>query len=338
MARGRGGEVMAQGEILAGYFGEAGYPVHVTSTLPGRYERLLDALRSLYRWRHDLDVVNVMVFSGPSFAFTDAVSQLGRRLGLPVVLHLRGGNLPTFAAKHPRWVRRVLRRADAIVAPSPYLQRCVVDLGFAADVIPNLIPVEDFPWKQRTRVAPRLLWMRSFHPLYNPEMAVHVLDLVRRTHPHAQLTMAGPDKGNLDAVRALVRARGLDAHVRFPGFLDREGKLVEFERHDVFLNTNRIDNTPVSVLEAAAFGLPVVATDVGGITDLLVGGDTAILVPDDDAGAMAAAVLNLVEQPELATRLSMNGRFAVERCSWASVRAGWEEIYRRLVPVAAVPR
>jgi glycosyltransferase involved in cell wall biosynthesis len=82
------------------------------------------------------------------------------------------------------------------------------------------------------------------------------------------------------------------------------------------------------VLEAAAFGLPVVSTDVGGIPSLLRDGEEALLVPEGDAEAMAGAVRRLLEEPGLAGRLSAAGREVAERSSWERVRPLWEELLR----------
>ena len=106
-----------------------------------------------------------------------------------------------------------------------------------------------------------------------------------------------------------------------------EEKIREGSSADIFLNTNRIDNTPVSVIEAGAFGLPVVATNVGGIADLVSDGETALLVPDNDDEAMAAAVLRLLTSPNLAEKLSANGRALAERFSWENVRPQWESLF-----------
>jgi glycosyltransferase involved in cell wall biosynthesis len=97
----------------------------------------------------------------------------------------------------------------------------------------------------------------------------------------------------------------------------------------VFLNTNRVDNAPVSVLEAAACGLPVVSTEVGGIPYLLRNEEQALLVPEGNAEAMAGAVRRLLDQPALAARLSAAGRQVAERSAWERVRPAWEEVLRR---------
>jgi len=172
--------------------------------------------------------------------------------------------------------------------------------------------------------------MRTFHPIYHPEMAVDVLADLRQTHPAATLTMAGQEKGSRAQVLEKARQMGLSDAVRFPGFLGPEDKAREFGAHDIYLNTNHVDNMPVSVVEAAAYGLPIVATRVGGIPFLLTDGEAALLTPDGDVGAMAAAVRRLLHEPGLAARLSANGRALAENCAWKQVKAQWETLFQEL--------
>jgi glycosyltransferase involved in cell wall biosynthesis len=129
----------------------------------------------------------------------------------------------------------------------------------------------------------------------------------------------------------MARELGLGDAVRFPGYLDMAAKVREGNAADIFLNTNRIDNMPVSVIEACAMGLPVVATNVGGIPQLLTDGETALLVPDDDDEAMAAASLRLLHDAALASELSQNGRELASHSSWEQVRPQWERLFASAV-------
>src|SRR5262245_33699046 len=169
--------------------------------------------------------------------------------------------------------------------------------------------------------------MRSFYPYYNPYMAIRVLAAVRARIGEGSLVMAGQDKGIEHRVRELARTLGVDGAVRFAGFLDSAAKSREGEAADIFLNTNSVDNMPVSVLEACAMGLAVVATKVGGIPDLLTHEQTGLLVPDEDSEAMAEAVCRIVQEPGLAAHLSANGRDLAERCSWEQVYPRWERLF-----------
>jgi glycosyltransferase involved in cell wall biosynthesis len=324
------GRVTSQGEILAAHFTAAGYSVTATSGAASRYVRLVETVGTLVRSRRLIDTVLLQVYGGPSFVLEDIASRLAHRFGHRIVMHLHGGAMPAFMARFPRWTRRVLSRADAFVAPSLFLTRAVAQQGLAASTIPNLIDLSDYSFRQRGPASPRLFWMRSFHSIYNPVMALRVLRQVRAVLPEATLTMGGQDKGLEPSLRREAVRMGVADAVRFVGFLDRAGKMREGEAADIFINTSRIDNTPVAIIEACAMGLPVVSTDVGGIRDLLSDGVSGLLVPDDDVQAMAEAILRLVSDPLLAQRLSTNGRRLAEASSWERVRVQWERLFAQL--------
>jgi glycosyltransferase involved in cell wall biosynthesis len=173
--------------------------------------------------------------------------------------------------------------------------------------------------------------MRTFEPNYNPVMALEAFRRVKEAVPDARLTMAGQDRGLMEHVSAHARAIGLADDVSFPGFLDEHQKRAAFSEHDIFLNTNKVDNAPVSVLEAAVSGLIVVATAVGGVDSLFDHERSALLVPDGDYRSAAAAVERLLGDASLCGGLSEGGRRVAERSSWESVGPQWEELFESVV-------
>lgn len=326
------GYITSQGLILADHFAEIGYRVLTASTAINRYVRLVDIVATLLRNRGKIDIQCLEVYGGPSFVVEDIASSVGKFLGQRVVMVLHGGALPEFIARYPRWTRRVLSRADVIVVPSPYLARAIAPHGFKAQIIPNVINLNDYEYRHRDRVSPRLLWMRSFHYIYNPLKAVQILAQVRRSVPEATLVMAGADKGMQAAVMEEAKSLGLNGAVRFPGFLDKVAKMREGSNADIFINTSTVDNMPVALIEACAMGLPVVTTAVGGIPDLLVDGETALITPSEDDESIVSAIHKLLNEPEMAGRLSTNGRKVAERSSWEQVRLQWEQLFSELKP------
>ncbi len=321
------GWVTTQGEVLAELFGAAGHHVEVSSSRLSPLGRAADHAVDLVRWRGQVDVAVVSVFSGRGFALADEALTLARVLRIPAVAWLHGGNLPSFGQDHPRWVRRVLAGASAVVAPTAYLGRwastVLADTAVPVRVIPNVLDLNGLVFRERPHLQPKLLWMRTFQALYDPGLAVHVLARLRADGIAATLTMAGQDKGLLDETRALSEALGVSEHVTFPGFLSGEQKAEVLAGHDVFLNTNRVDNAPVTVLEAAASGLVVVSTDAGGLPDLLADRTSARLVPPGDAAAMAQAVADLLAHPDQAARLALAARTVARASAWPSVRPRW---------------
>ena len=325
------GRVTTQGQILSDLFKEAGHGVISVSALPNRYLRLADIVMTLIQRQASYEVMVLDVFGGPSFVVEDIASQLGRRFGRRIVMYLRGGAMPEFMARHPKWTRRVLGRAHALITPSEFLARAIIPYGYRARVIPNVINLSAYQYRHRQVVSPRMFWMRAFESIYNPLMAIRVLARLRSDMPHASLVMAGQNKGLEAETQRLAQGLGLNGAVRFSGFLDIQGKVREGNAADIFINTNRVDNMPVGVVEACAMGLPVVATAVGGVPDLLTDGKTGLLVPDSDDAAMARAITRLLSEPGLAAHLSANGRRLAECSSWESVLPQWEQVFREVM-------
>jgi L-malate glycosyltransferase len=325
------GQTTTQGLILSRLFAQAGYQVVIASGALNRYIRLADIALTLIRERHNIDILILEVYGGPSFIVEDTASALGRIFNHRIIMWLHGGAMPQFMARYPKWTKRVLRRGDLLVAPSTYLARAVETHGFKASVIPNVIDLPAYNYKQRRSLTPRLFWMRSFHPIYNPELALRALAHLRHSLPEARLVMAGKDGGSESQTRQLARQLGLESAVEFTGFLDMAGKARVGNDCDIFLNTSRIDNMPVALVEACAMGLPVVSTEVGGVTDLLANRQTGLLVMNNCEKAIAGAVEELVADANLAERLSMNGRQIAERSSWERVRPQWEKIFSEVL-------
>jgi glycosyltransferase involved in cell wall biosynthesis len=329
------GWVLSQGEILAQNFRDEGWLALETSSLLNPLLRAADMASTLWRKSREIDLVILSCYSGRAFRFTEMIGKLCEKFGLPLVAVLHGGALPEFFAAEPARAKKALGRARALVAPSPFLARAATELGLAAKIIPNVFAVEKYLDRERRELdsgAPRLLWMRTFHEIYQPVLALETLAILRRKGVAARLTMAGQDKGELETCRRRAAELGLAEIVEFPGFLDLPAKIAAFSRHDLFLNTNQIDNTPVTVLEAAAAGLPIVATAAGGLPHLLEDGKEALLAPIGDAGALAAAVERLLGDEELRRKIAGGGRQVAEKSSWTAVYALWQELFQEILP------
>jgi glycosyltransferase involved in cell wall biosynthesis len=326
------GRVTTQEYVLAQLFEAAGYEIFRASEQPTRIGRLVNTLSVLLRHGHKLDIVAVSIYGGLSFVLEDVAGFLARRFGIPVVLFLHGGALPEFFARYPAWARRVMGRANVIAAPSKYLARAAEAQGWNVRVVPNVIDLDRYPFRLRRSIRPRLFWMRTFHPVWNPEMGIRVLGLLKREFPDAELVMAGEDRGFRSEVEELAATCGVADAVRFPGFLNMQRKIEEGSRADIFISTNRIDNVPVAIVEAWALGLPVISTQVGGIADLIEDGRTGLLVPSEDAGAMVNGIKRLLREPDLAEHLSRCGREECLRFGWHRVRQQWEEMFMELRP------
>jgi glycosyltransferase involved in cell wall biosynthesis len=247
----------------------------------------------------------------------------------PYVVTLHGGNLDRFARRWPRRVERLLNSAAAVTTPSHFLRERFRSSRVDPHLIPNAVDVAAYRYRPRHRVVPRLVWLRAFHEIYQPELAVTTLAHLALEFPAAQLTMAGPDKGDGSLARARRRAAhyGLSGRVSFPGAASKPALPALLDSSDIFLNTSRVDNTPVSVLEAMAGGLCIVSTNTGGIPYLLRHECDALLTPSESPTAVAAAVRRVLHNPSLAGQLSRNARSNVAPYDWAEVLPMWERLF-----------
>ena len=325
------GYVTTQGQIVADLLAAEGFRVTCVSSKINRFLRLAEIVATIVKNHRDFDVLVLEVYSGLGLIIAEVAGRLGKMFKLPTIMVLHGGHLPEFIEQHGWWTKRVLNRADFLVAPSSYLAEKIGAFGYQITEIPNVIDLDDYPFRERSQIEPRLIWMRSFHSIYNPEMAIQVLAELHRTVPRATLTMAGVDKGLEDRIKRMAADAGLSSSVRFPGFLNAAEKSREFAAADIYLNTNRIDNMPVSVVEACAFGLPVVATCVGGLPYLITNRENGLLVPSEDVTAMTTAVKELLDKPDLTQGISLGARRLAEKSAWTHVRDDWEEILSKVL-------
>lgn len=304
--------------------------------------RLLPYLQALWRAAGSSDVFHVMANSGWSWhLFAAPAIWVARVRGVPVVVNYRGGEAAEFLSQSRRSVAWSMRRVAALVVPSRFLQEVFSEHGMPSSVVPNIIDLSRFSPAPANAAGtatsggpsgtPHLVVARNLEPIYSNQTALEAFVEVRKTHPQARLTIAGtgPD---LYQLQALAAALGVTQAVRFAGRLDRDAMAALYREADVCLNPSLADNMPNSVLEALACGVPVVSTRVGGVPFIVQDGVTALLVPAQDAPAMAQAALRVLGDAALKARLAEAGLAEVQRYTWACVAPVLAAVYRQAQP------
>jgi len=169
----------------------------------------------------------------------------------------------------------------------------------------------------------RLVWKRGHEEL------LQAAAIVRRAEPSAKLVVVG-DGPLRSTLEDRARALGLDGGVRFLGAVPGAARLLP--RVDVFVLSSVLEGMSNALLEAMASGRPVVATRVGGNPELIVDGETGLLVPPKDAEALAQAVIRLLRDPALARRFGEAARRRVESEFSLSTMVGrMEQLYEDLL-------
>ena len=285
--------------------------------------------------RH-VDVVHVFSPSYLAFLLGPLPAVIvARRLGKPVVMNYHSGEAPDHL-RRSAFARRVLRRVDQNAVPSRFLHDVFAGFGIQTEVIPNIVDVERFAFRRRVPLGPRILSTRNFESMYNVACTLRAFRLVQQQRPDATLTLVGG--GSLDAaLKAQSVELGLK-NVRFIGRVAPADMWRYYAEADIYLQTPDIDNMPFSVLEAFASGCAVVATNAGGVPAILTHGEHGLLVNRNDHEAAAASVVRLLDDANLADRLTEAARHSCDRYRWANVRPQWLAIYRAAAGGAGLPQ
>lgn len=269
-----------------------------------------------YIRRERVDVVHAHKFGSNVWG-----AILGRSLRVPVVV----GHEHTWSFEGQP-VRRLLDRwvvaagSDAVVAVSNAdRRRMIAVVGMPADrvvLIPNGIAprTPEDPGALRRELglapdAPVIALVAVLRPQKAIDVMLDALAIVRRTRPSAHLVVAGP--GDPSALRAQARRLGVAEGV---SLLGPRGDIADIlAAADVGALSSDFEGSPLVVLEYMAAGLPVVATAVGGVPDMVVDGESGLLVAPRDPDALAGALTRVLGHPELARRLGAAGRARQER-------------------------
>jgi glycosyltransferase involved in cell wall biosynthesis len=272
------------------------------------------------------DVVHVFSASYASFLLAPVPAMLaGRALGKRVVLHYHSGEAEDHLANWGSLVHPWLNLADEIVVPSSYLRDVFARFGYQSRVIPNVVDLTAFDYRERRPLRARLLSTRNLESHYRVDIIIEAFAEYQRQNPEATLTIAGygSDERRL---RALAAQR-TNGGVRFLGKVSPEWMPKLYADSDIYLNASQIDNQPVSILEAFASGMPVISTPAGDIPSMVRHGETGLLVPPEAPFAMARAIAETLNRPERALQMAEEARDSLDRFTWEAVREAWKSVY-----------
>jgi glycosyltransferase involved in cell wall biosynthesis len=287
----------------------------------------------LWRGLRDVDIAHIFSAAYWSFLLAPAPASFFAKLrGKKTLIHYHSGE----ARDHLRRFRSgpfVLSRVDKVVVPSGYLGDLFREFGLNTAVIPNLVDLSQFRYRQRDPLRPHLVCTRGFSPYYSVDVVVRAFaemqKEVRKGHPESRLDLVGggPLEGE---IRKLVEDLKLDS-VNFTGVVSHEKIAKYYDRADIFINASWLDNMPVSVIEAFGAGTPVVSTSPECMPYLVQHERTGLLSPVGDEKALAANVIRLLRDPELARRLAANAHEESQKYTWEVVRQQWLQMYRALM-------
>jgi colanic acid/amylovoran biosynthesis glycosyltransferase len=221
--------------------------------------------------------------------------------------------------------REMLDAVKLVLVRSESLRRAVIDLGCdekRIEIQRTGIPLDEFPFRERNFVTAATEWRavqagRLIEKKGLP-VTLRAFALFQRRHPNANLTIAG-EGPLLGQLQNLARELNIDRRVSFTGFISQEQLREIYYGSHIFLHPSQRghdgnqEGIPNSMLEAMASGLPVFATDHGGIPEAIQNGVSGVLVPERDHEKLAAALLDATQDPGFLSRIARNGAEIVRK-------------------------
>ncbi len=303
-----------------------GYQIYSASELKNKFLRLADMIFTFLRYSRKFEFVLIDVYSTQNFWYAIIIARLSRIFGKKYIPILHGGDLKNRFENSTYATKKLLENAYHIVSPSLYYRKEVINLGYHNVVhIPNPIFIDRYIFKERNQFQPKLLWVRAFNEIYNPLMAIKSLELILKNYPNAELCMVGPDKdGSLESCKKYVLKNNLP--VIFTGKLKKKHWTHLASNFDIFLNTSNIDNSPLSVIEAMALGLPVITTNVGGMPFLIEHSIDGILINKQNSDEICNWVDWIIQHPQQTSEITLRAREKILNYDWNKIKKNWKEI------------
>ncbi len=338
------------------HFAQLGWDAHVISfrpaTIPGVTVHYIDGFESIGKARyvvHARRVRSMIEKLEPDLLHALHLTSYGFLAGLsgfqPSIVSVWGTDVleaPHLTPLH-RWItKHALARAGAITATGKRLAeatRPFAPAGKPVHVVPYGIDLEMFrpdtegkgQWAEGRAGTTVIGAVSRLSPEKGFDYLLRAIAALRERGAKIRLILAGDGPSRAELER-LTRELGLRDHVEFAGELAHEDVPAMLARFDIFAMPSTWEGFGVSALEASAMELPVVASNIHGIPDVVLDGETGLLVPSGDVPALADALENLVADPDLRRLMGVAGRAFVQReYRWQDNARLMEELYAKMV-------
>ena len=284
--------------------------------------------------RRPADVVHAHAFGYPP---TWAGTLRKRLRGTPLVLtaHSDMGSGSSASKTYARVVARsTLCQADRVVALTQGERSRLTALGVDPEriaVIPNGVDLEEFPAARPPRTSGGPYVILYVGRLYPEQKGISTLMQAFGELPRTsatELRLVGEDWGGLAVVERATRDRALAGSVHALGVVPRAALVGEMLRADVLVLPSTFEPFGIVLLEAMAAGLPVIASRVGGIPEIVSDGETGILVRPGDPAELRDAIERLRSDRSVGLRMGAAGRRQVERYSWRRIGPQFLDLFR----------
>ena len=224
----------------------------------------------------------------------------------------------------------VLKKANFIMPPSEYNKGLVIKaygvdpnkiiVNYTATEEPEVVPIEPDPKPHQVVTVARLISLKKIDEI------IKAMKMVVAKYPDANLVIAG-EGPEMDNLKNLTKELGLENSVEFLGKISRAETWQLRKNSSVYIINSTHESLPISVLTSLASGIPIIATNVSGIREVVYHEKTGLLVESGDIDGIANSIFRLFEDPKLRDSVVENGKILLkERFSWEAHLANLEKL------------
>jgi len=284
---------------------------------------------------YELDLLHVHYAIPHSVSAMLAQQMLAPKRKLPFVTTLHGTDV-TLVGADPTYfpiTRFSIEKSDGVTTVSDFLRQETFDvfgIQRPVELIHNFVNCELYrPLEHRpVNARPRLLHISNFRPVKRIQDCIRIFAAVLK-EMDAELWMAGDGPERSPAER-LAHELGVSSSIRFLGKQDHIEKLIP--QTDVLLMPSEREAFGLAALEAMACGVPPVAAESGGVTELITHGVDGFLAPVGDISAHAACALQILQDPGLAKRMGQAARHTAQsRFATSAIIPQYEHFYEKIL-------
>jgi colanic acid/amylovoran biosynthesis glycosyltransferase len=212
-------------------------------------------------------------------------------------------------------IKEKVRYAEFIRCISYFCRSQVIIFSESSDldvlkIVHCGVNLEDYEYRPPRKEVKQIFCAARLAPEKGIEFLIQAIAILADKKCEFELSLAG-DGSSRVALRALTVRLGLAEHVKFLGNLTEQEIERELQTSDLFVLPSLAEGIPVSVMEAMAVGVPVIATNIAGTSELVEDGKTGFLVRPSDPDALADAIVRMTENYDLRLRMSEQGRIKV---------------------------
>ena len=307
------------------------------------------SLRLLYKpFEHEIDIVHAHAGNPPA---PIAALRYAKKKNKPLVVTYHGDGQWNWGGLIRRvsvyfynkyLLDKILIHADVIISPSKYYIDESRVLGKYRDkivVIPNGVNIKDFDIGYSKEECKEklglplddeiILFLGTISPQKGPDILLKAMPEILTNIPGAKLVFVGGGMMGGELER-MCKKLNVEKYVKFAGFVEESLKPLYYKAANVFCLPSMMSTESFGIvnLEAMACGVPIVASKIGGVPDVVKDGENGLLVPPGDSEALADAIIYLLENENLRREMGNNGRKKVEDYSWKRIAEETEKVYK----------